>query len=42
MMRREWCWPKRNRITKCGKREDLRPTFHYLAEDDGEEQSSGD
>ena len=34
----EWCWPKRNRT---GKREDHRPTFHYLAEDDGDEQASG-
>ena len=27
-----WCWPKRNRITRWGKRENQRPTFHYFAE----------
>ena len=30
----EWCWPKRNRITRWRERVDERPTFHYLAEDD--------
>ena len=35
-----WCWPKRNRVTRWRKREDQRPTFHYLAEDDGEKQAS--
>ena len=29
----------RDRITRCGKRVDPRPAFHYLAEDDGEEQA---
>ena len=28
----EWCWPKQNRISRWGKREDQRPTFHNLAE----------
>ena len=37
----EWCWPKRNRITTWRKREDEVPLFHYLAEDDGEEQACG-
>ena len=37
----EWCWPKRNRIMRWRKREDQRPTFHHLAEDDGEEQALG-
>ena len=37
----EWCWPKRNRTTRWGEREDQWPTFHYLAEGDGEEQASG-
>ena len=30
----EWCWPKRNRITRLGRRVDPRPAFHFLAEDD--------
>ena len=34
-----WCWPKRNRVTRWRKRSDPRPTFHYLTEDDGEEQA---
>ena len=37
----EWCWSRRNRITRWRKREEQRPTFHYFAEDDGEEQTSG-
>ena len=37
----DWCRSKRNRITRWGKREDQRPTFHYLAEDDKEEKASG-
>ena len=37
----EWCSPKRNRITRWRKREDQRPTFHYLAEDDEEQVSGG-
>ena len=32
--------PKRNRSTRWRKREELRPTFHNLAEDDEEEQAS--
>ena len=35
-------WPKRNRITRWGKREDRRPTFHYIVEHDGEEQTFGE
>ena len=37
----EWCWPKRNRITRWRKREEQRPIFHNLAEDGGEELASG-
>ena len=37
----EWCWPRRNRITRWIMRMDPRPAFHYLAEDDEEEQVSG-
>ena len=37
----EWCWPGRNGITRRGKRMDPRPAFHYLAEDDDDEQVSG-
>ena len=37
----EWCWPRRNRITRWGKRMDPRPAFHHLAEDDEDEQASG-
>ena len=38
---REWCWPGRNRITRWRRRVDPRPAFHYLAEDDEDEQASG-
>ena len=34
-------WPKRSRTTRWGKRSDPRPTFHYLTEDDGDEQAPG-
>ena len=37
----EWCWPRRNRITRWGRRVDPRPAFHHLAEDDEGEQASG-
>ena len=37
----EWCWPKKSRVTRWGRRIDSRPAFHYLAEDDGDEQASG-
>ena len=30
----EWCWPKKSRVTRWGRRIDSRPAFHYLAEDD--------
>ena len=36
-----WCWPRRNRITRRGKRMIRRPAFHYLAEDDEDQQASG-
>ena len=39
-MRENDVGPKLNRITRWNKREDQRPTFHNLAEDDGEEQAS--
>ena len=34
----EWCWPRRNRITRW-RRRDPRPAFHYLAEVDEDEQA---
>ena len=38
----EWFGPKKNRITRWGRRVDPRPAFHYLAEDDeGEQMSEG-
>ena len=37
----ELCWPKWNGTTRWGKREDQRPTFHYFAEDEGEQASGG-
>ena len=38
----EWCWPKRNRITRWSKRVDRRPTFHYIAAGcEGEQMSGG-
>ena len=38
----EWCWPRRNRITRWRKRMDPRPAFHHFAEDDEEEHVSGE
>ena len=35
----EWCWPEK-RVTRWGRRTDSRPAFHYLAEDDEDEQAS--
>ena len=37
----EWCWPKKSRVTRWGRRIDSRPAFHDLAEDDEGEQASG-
>ena len=37
----EWCWPKKSRVTRWGRRIDSRPAVHYLAEDDEGEQASG-
>ena len=37
----EWCWPRRNRITRWSRKVDPRPAFHYLAEDDEGEQAAG-
>ena len=37
----EWCWPRRNGITRWEKRVDPRPAFLYLTEDDEGEQASG-
>ena len=37
----EWCWPKKSRVTRWGRRIDSRPAFHFLAEDDEGEQASG-
>ena len=37
----ERCWPRRNRVTRWGKRVDPRPALHNLAEDDEGEQASG-
>ena len=37
----EWCWPRRNRITRWRRWVDPRPAFHHLAEDDEDEQASG-
>ena len=37
----EWCWPRRNRITRWDKRMDPWPSCHHLAENDEEEQASG-
>ena len=37
----EWCWPRKNRITRWSRRVRPRPAFHYLAEDDEGEQASG-
>ena len=37
----EWCWPRRNRITRWSRRVDPRPACHYLAKDDEDEQASG-
>ena len=34
-------WPKRNRITRKGRRIDPMPTLQYFAEDDEEGQASG-
>ena len=36
----EWCWPKKSRVTRWGRRIDSRPAFHYLAEDDEGQQAS--
>ena len=36
----EWCWPKKSRVTRLGRRIDSRPAFHNLAEDDEDEQTS--
>ena len=33
---------RRNRVTRCGTRDDQRPTFHNFAEGDEEEQMSED
>ena len=38
---REWCWPRRNRITRWRRRMGPRPAVHQLAEDDEDEQASG-
>ena len=37
----EWCWPRRNRITRWRRRMGPRPAFHNLAEDDEDDQASG-
>ena len=37
----EWCWPRRNRITRWRRRVRPRPAFHHLAEDDEDLQASG-
>ena len=37
----EWCWPKMGRVTRCGRRIDPRPAFHYFAEDDEGKQAPG-
>ena len=37
----EWCWPRRNRITRWSRRIDPQLALHYLAEDDEGEQASG-
>ena len=36
----EWCWPKKSRVTRWGRRIDSRPAFQYLAEDDESQQAS--
>ena len=36
----EWCWPKKSRVTRWGRRLDSRLAFHYPAEDDEDEQAS--
>ena len=36
----EWCWPKKSRVTRRRERTESRPAFHYLAEDDEDEQAS--
>ena len=37
----EWCWLKKGRVTRWGKRINSRPAFHYLVEDDEGEQAFG-
>ena len=38
----EWCWPKKGRVTRWGRRSDSRAAVHSLAEEDEEgEQASG-
>ena len=34
----EWCWPKKSRVARWGRRIDSRPVFHHLADED--EQAS--
>ena len=35
-----WCWPKKGRVTRWERRIDSRRAFHYLAEEDEDEQVS--
>ena len=42
MKRGEWCWPKKGRVTRWGRKIDSRPAVHYLAEEDEDEQVSRD
>ena len=36
----EWCWPKKGRVTRWGRRIDSRLAVHHLAEEDEDEQVS--
>ena len=36
----EWCWPKKGRVTRWGRRIDSRLAVHFLAEEDEDEQVS--
>ena len=35
-----WCWPEKSGVTRWRRRIDSRPAFHYVAEDDEDEQAS--
>ena len=42
MTRKEWCWPKKGRVTVWGRRMGSQPAVRYLTEEDEEgEQASG-